>query len=288
MTKRYCKRVLLPYVGVIQVLDLGWARALSVDGKTWSVRYQQHENHKTRMARLNYDPRVNIAIMISIEQDHMQSRTIRTDLEPGQTEIDCQRIFEALRSARIPFEAADHYEYWLLDAQDDNPLALLHTCVDENEVYSHTPAPVWHTIPAAELAIEDPLTEDDAVYQPPVNYRLQQLVETQAGRKPRAVWFKRTSGDTDNFPACLIKAQWDDPEVQRLCDLYLQRLAPRLLMLSGLPARLRERLEIDACKHAHEVESFHRLYPQVINENLLTAARVEARLRQANKHAKGN
>ena len=282
MTRLYSKRLLLPFVGVVQVADLGWARALSLNGINWIVRYQQHENDQTRKGHLNYDPRVNIALMLNIEKDTMRYRAIRTDLDPGQSEIDSQRIFESIKSARIPFDAADHYEYWLLDGKDESPLALLHTCVDQSETTSHTPAPVWRPIAAAELPVPDPGAQDETFYEPPVNYRLQQHIEAQAGNKPRGAWFKRTNTDGDHFPACLFKEQWDDAECQRLCDLYLDRLAPRLLMLASLPSKLRQRLENAASQYAFEVDNFYNLYPEVINDKLLTVARVEARLRKAN------
>jgi hypothetical protein len=288
MTELYSKRVLLPFVGVVQVVDLGWARALSLDGTTWSVRYHQHENKETRKGHLHYDPRVNIAIMLHIEHGQLNYRPIRKDLEPGQTKIDSQRFYEAIQSEPVPFKRADHYEYWLLDSHDGSPLALLHTCINKDEASTLNPPPVWYAIPAAELAVQDPVTQDENVYHPPVNYRLEQLVEKQAGSKPLAAWFKRTHDDEGGFPPCLIKEHWDDPESQRLCDLYIQRLAPRLLMLAGLPNQLRDRLEIAACEHAIEVDNFHRLYPEVINEELITTTRVEARLRQTNPEKKGS
>lgn len=283
MSRLYSKRVLLPFVGVVQVVDLGWARALSMTGKSWTVRYQQHENKETRKGHLNYDPRINISIMLSIQGDEMSYRVVRRGLDPGQSEIDSQRFFETIRSADIPFANADRYEYWLLDAEDESPLALLHTCVDESEIASHTPPPVWRSIAAAELSITDPDEQDKAYYQPPVNYRLQQAVEVKAGKYPRGAWFTRSSTDTNNFPPCLIKDQWADAESQRLYDLYIERLAPRLLMLTSLPSELRQRLENAASQHAIEVADFFPLYPEVINDEVLTAARVEARLRQANE-----
>lgn len=280
MTRLYSKRLLLPFVGVVQVADLGWARALSLNGINWIVRYQQHENDQTRKGRLNYDPRVNVALLLNIEKDEMNYRAVRTDLDPERSEIDSQRIFESIKSAHIPFEAADHYEYWLLDGKDDSPLALLHTCVDESETKLHTPPPKWLPISAAELHVPDPDVQDQTFYQPPVNYRLQQHIETQAGNKPRGAWFKRTNTDSDNYPACLIKERYDDAECQRLCDLYQERLAPRLLMLASLPIKVRQRLENAASQYAIEVDNFYHLYPEVINDSVLTVARVEARLRK--------
>jgi hypothetical protein len=212
----------------------------------------------------------------------MKYRPVRTDLDPAQSEIDCQRIFDVIKSAPFPFEAADIYEYWLLDDNDDSPLALLHTCTEESEMALHTPQPVWQSIPAAELPVTDPLSQNDTFYRPPVNYRFQEIVEIQAGKKPRGVWFKRTNNDEGNFPPCLVKEKWDDEEGQRLCDLYLQRLAPRLLMLAGLPKAQRQRLEQAASEHIFDVDNFYNLYPEVINEELLSVARVEARLRKTN------
>lgn len=283
MTRLYSKRVLLPFVGVLQVVDLGWARALSMNGINWTVRYQQHENDETRRGHLNYDPRINISIMLHIQNEQMAYRVVRKDLDPIQSEIDSQRFFETIRSADIPFAVADHYEYWLLDAEDGSPLALLHTCVDESETTSHTPPPVWRPISAAELSITDPNAQDETFYQTPVNYRLQLAVEAQAGKKPQGAWFIRSNTETNNFPPCLIKDQWADAENQRLCDLYIERLAPRLLMLSSLPSELRQRLENAASQHAIEVANFFHLYPEVVNDEVLNAARVEARLRQVNE-----
>ena len=74
-----------------------------------------------------------------------------------------------------------------------------------------------------------------------------------------------------------------DAEFQRLFDLYIERLAPRLLMLTSLPSELRQRLENAASQHAIEVANFFHLYPEVVNEDLLATARVEARLRKANQ-----
>jgi len=284
MTSLYSKRVLLPFVGVVQIADLGWARALSLNGIHWTVRYRHHENGKTQKGRFNYDPRVNIALMLTIEHEQMKCRQIRTDLDPNTVVADAQRVFDVIQEADIPFAASDTYEYWLLDSEDDSPLALLHSCIDQSEFANFLPPPVWQAITAAELEVADPQIREDGFYQPPVNYRFQEVVEKRAGNHPRGAWFNRARMKDYDYPSCLIKENWDDAEDQRLCDLYLQRLAPRLLMLNGLPNSVRERLEISACQHAHDVESFYHLYPDVVNEELLTKARVEARLRKSNEN----
>jgi len=283
MIRVYSKRLLLPFVGVVQVAELGWARALSLDGKNWAIRYAQDENKQTQTEPFNYDPRVNLTMIVTIEGDQLKTRVIRPSQELERIHSDSQRIFKAISTVSVPFEAADRYEYWLLDGSDESPLALLHSCVDLEEMKRPVPPPEWHPIPAAQLAVPDPDSVVQATYQPPVNHRLQQLVENRAGRKPRAAWFERLEPTTDDFPPCLIRDEWEDPECQRLCDLYLKRLAPRLLMMDGLPLMVRQRLEQAACDYVFDIEKFYPLYPEVIDNGLLNSARVEARLRRANE-----
>jgi hypothetical protein len=54
-------------------------------------------------------------------------------------------------------------------------------------------------------------------------------------------------------------------------------------MMHGLPRPVRYRLERAAREYVFDIERFHPLYPEVIDDSLLTAARVEARLRRAKK-----
>lgn len=281
MSRLYSKKMLLPFVGVIQVAELGWGRALSLDGKNWALRYAQNDNEQVRNGPFRDDPRVNFSLVVRIEGDRLETRAVHPSLDPERVRADSQQLFETLRNVRIPFEAADRFEYWLLDDQDETPLALLHSCVDAQEMQLPVPSPEWLAMPAAELSVTDPEPPAQTTYLPPVNYRLQKQIEERAGSKPRAAWFERTA-TTEDFPPCLIREDWEDPECQRLCDLYLQRLAPRLLMMAGLPHAVRQRLEQAACAHVFEVERFYHLYPEVVDDSLLNTARVEARLRRAN------
>ena len=282
MIRMYSKRLLQPYVGVIQVVDLDWARALSLDGKNWAIRYTQDEDEETRSGPLYHDPRVNLSLMLSIDGEQYKTRVMRRSMSPDRVRINSQQLFDVLSTVKVPFEAADRYEYWLLDASDDSPLALLHSCVNEAEMEHALPPPEWLPMPAAELAVPDPDAQEEGVYQPPVNYRLQKFIETRAGSKPRAAWFIRSVPDEDNFPTCLIRDNWENPDPRRLCELYLQRLAPRLLMMDGLSRMVRQRLEQAARNYVFEVEMFYPLYPEVVDDGVLNAARAEARLRHAN------
>ena len=65
-----------------------------------------------------------------------------------------------------------------------------------------------------------------------------------------------------------------------MCQRYLSRKAPRLLMLQGLSEHDRERMEIAAKSHVMEVDQYFPLYPEVNDQQRMSAIRVEARLRR--------
>ena len=65
-----------------------------------------------------------------------------------------------------------------------------------------------------------------------------------------------------------------------LCQRYLMRKAPRLLMLHGLSYDDRERLEVAAKAHVFEIEQYFTMYPEVNDKRRMSAMRVEAQLRR--------
>ena len=280
MIRLYSKRLLSPFVGLVQVAEIARARALSLDGRNWAIQYSPAEDGRFRNRPPVANPNVNYSLVATIEHGELKTHAVHPFLDPEDVRSAINRLFEAVTTARLPYAAADRYEYWLLDSTDENPIALLHSCVDEEDMALQSPRPVWIAMPAAQLDVPAPEAVQDA-YVPPVNYRLQKLVEARAGGKPRAAWFERRGPATDDFPPCLIREDWENEERQRLCDLYIRRLAPRLLMMQGLSQSVRQRLERAARDHVFDVERFYRLYPEVVDRGLLAAARVEARLRRA-------
>ena len=100
------------------------------------------------------------------------------------------------------------------------------------------------------------IAEERRHYVPPVNYRLAQLVCDRAGRHPGARWIRRRERRTGKFPSCLVREDWQSEEDRWLCRRYIERQAPRLLMLHGLGYEDRLRLEGSARQYAQEVERF--------------------------------
>jgi hypothetical protein len=280
MIRMYSKRLLSPFVGLVQVADIGRARALSLDGRNWAIQYSMIDDARSRNRRPVADPNLSYSLVATIEHGRLKTHAVHPFLEPEDVRWAINRLAEAVTAARLPFAAADRYEYWLLDCNDETPLALLHSCIEEQDMGLAPPRPVWIAMSAAQLDVQPPEASQDC-YVPPVNYRLQKLVAERAGARPRAAWFERPAPATVGFPPCLIREDWENEERQQLCDLYIQRLAPRLLMMQDLSRSERHRLERAARDHVFEVERFHLLYPEVVDTSLLTAARVEARLRHA-------
>jgi hypothetical protein len=122
-----------------------------------------------------------------------------------------ERLEPAVANCRLPFAAIDTCAYWLLDAVEHKPLALLHSCTDAEAMTESPARPVWVAMPVAQLEIEDTQTPGQR-YVPPVNYRLQKLVEERAGRYPRAAWFDRKRCPPVNIPARLISETRDRDE----------------------------------------------------------------------------
>jgi hypothetical protein len=277
MIRTYSRRLLSPFTGVVQIAETSRARAVSPDGRNWAIQYSLLDRPKARATCADQDSQ--LSLVATIEGGEMKTRALHPFLDPDAVRSVIDHLLEVVTDARLPVPAADRYEYWLLDGTDGTPLALLHSSVQEEEMALHAPRPVWLAMPAAQLEVSAPEAAP-AYYVPPVNYRLQRLIEERAGPRPRAVWFERSAATTD-FPPCLIKENWEREEQQRLCDRYINRLAPRLLMLQGLPRPVRRRLEHAARNHAFDVDCFHPLYPEVVDRELMIAARVEAQFRRA-------
>lgn len=278
--RMYSRRLLSPFVGLLQIAEHERARAVSMDGLNWTIQYAVTEAGRQQKLEALVDPKRHFALVATIESGALKPRALRPFLDAQEVASVTQALYEAVTVAHLPFPAVDRYEYWLLDSDDDRPLALLRSCVDEREMERIPPHPSWVAIPAAQLDVPPPESQQNC-YVSPVNYRLQQLVEERAGAKPRARWFERRDPVLEEFPPCLVREDWDRDDRQQLCDHYIRRLAPRLLMVQGLPQRVRYRLEQAACEYVFEVERFFPLYPEVVDESALTAARVEAKLRRA-------
>lgn len=278
MIKAYSQRLLPPYSGQAQIAESDRARAITMDGELWEIHFLyafvSGQNAAGRAPRRSFR---RVAGITHRELGEMANQSSH-ELE----DVD-DRILELARfvaSASLPFPAADKYEYWLLDAEDDTPLALIFSCTQAEQMANFPSRPEWTALPAAVMPIEATHDEQERS-DTPVNYRLERLVAQRAGSKPRARWFQRRGDEPDSFPVFLIREDWQDREHHELCQRYINRQSTRLLMLHGLQHEERRRLELAAKPYAFEVARFYPLYPEIVDEKLMNAIRIEARLRSS-------
>lgn len=276
MIKAYSQRLTPPFSGLVQIAESDRARALTMDGSLWEIHFRHAMNGSSASGpHLHRHGYRRVA--------HVRHRDLaRISEQGGQDgrEID-ERILELTRfltSAELPFPAADDYEYWLLDAKEESPLAMIFSCTEAEHMPAFPERLEWTALPAAVMPIEATDAEK-ACSSAPVNYRVERLVAERAGSKPRARWIRRRPSETDTFPGMLLREDWDDEADRDLCQRYLMRQSTRLLMLHGLDRDDRLRLEQASRPYAMEVARFYSMYPQVIDNELMNTIRVEARMR---------
>ncbi len=273
----YSRRALYPFISQTQVAEAPGGRALSPDGRNWEiqVRVEDRNLHHQALA-----PDFQFARVATLTGAGLVRRPLHPLINELAVNTAIDSFMPLIAEASLPFNAIDSWEYWLLDAVREEPLALLGTCISADEVREHPRRTEWMAMPAAQLPIDEP-DANDKEYLPPVNHRLQKRVAERAGRTPRAIWVERRAGDEADFPSCLLCESWDDPADSELCRRYLDRLAPRLLMMQGLARVERARLEQAARHQALEVEHYFPLYPEIVDHKLMNSLRVEAQLRRA-------
>jgi hypothetical protein len=278
MIKAHSQRLLQPYSAQVQIADSDHARALSIDGDLWEFQFI-YANSRGGKASAG-GQRGRFTRVAHIRHCDLEKFIENPDTEDGQADQRILDLAAFLLGARLPFEAADRYEYWLLDPKDDSPLALIFSCVDASEMASFPKLTDWTALPAAVMPIETSEAERSRCYGP-VNYRLERCVAERAGTKPRARWFTRRYHESEEFPPFLVREDWDSDEHRDLCQRYLHRQAPRLLMLHGVSWEERRRMELAAKANALDVARFYPLYPEIADKEVMDKIRVEARLRLA-------
>jgi len=278
MISTYSQRALQPFSAQVQIAESEHARAVTMDGEVWELQYIYSVGSNAQAAAARATRRFVRAAHIRHCDLNGIARTGALEGEPVDERI--VELASFLTGARLPFPARDKYEYWLLDAKDGSPLALMFSCVDAEQMRAFPRMMDWAALPAAQMPIKTSELERSRSYGP-VNYRLERCVVERAGSKPEARWFKRDIQNDLDFPAFLLREDWEDEEQADLCRRYLHRQSPRLLMLHGLSLGDRERMELAARAYPLDVARFYPLYPAVADRGTVDKIRVEARLRMA-------
>ena len=286
-TRCFGQRMLSPFRGVMHSVVTGWADAVTIDGRNWTL-YVRGECLYDDLDTLD-DPAVTVPDVKygSWSADKgFQRAAIRMPTFDARVRDEGERLLAAVKqqAPRLPFALTDRFEHWLLHASTQRPLALIASACSARDCDQQLP-PRW--TPGQACMAELPAAK-----------QLHRVLKELAGPTPRAIWFERLpdgrgaalGSDSDGIPRlpaeCFAQLQVDRNALaggQRdLLDAVQAWQAPALLHLPDLDTAQRRRFELAACRHAQRVAEQLPLYPEVINQAAITAALVEARLRCAN------
>lgn len=281
MIRAYSQRLLPPFSGVVQIAEIAHARAQSLDGIHWEFHYLPDTgvSHGGYRRAMGYALDRSFYRIANFQNKELKRYHLPAFLDAGEVAGCIDQLADYLATATVPFPLADIFECWLLDELDSSPLALLYSCCEEAQMGNFPSRNEWTALPHSKLKIAN-TEEEQSSNETPVNRRFQDLVGRRAGSRPQCAWTQRSYAPDEGFPGLLVREDWDSEAERDLCQRYLQRKAPRLLVLQGLSPDERMRMEVAARKHALEVDEYYPLYPEVHDQQLMAAIRVEARLRR--------
>ena len=300
MPNCYSQRLVNPFRGILSVVENETADAVSSDGVHWAL-YIQGEIEDVRMS----DGSLREVVLPDIKFGDwsagggLKRSPVRNVADLERLDAIGTDLLDAVKQAagHLPFPLRDQDELWLLD-DADRPLALLEVATDEAK--RETPQSLlWRPGEMAKKRFASPHAHDTAHTERSAGQCVEDLVNHACGARPRAQWFWRSSDGAgigqegvgidvalvgrslacSEFPPLLLATAWADATERALLDDFLAWQAPWLLQLQNLDHATRVRLEQQAAQRVDEIAKCHRLYPEILDPNRITAARVEARLR---------
>jgi hypothetical protein len=221
-------------------------------------------------------------------EDGLVNRPLASQLDSDPLTEQCNKLIDCIRERlnQQPFKLEDNYELWLFDQDDKLPIALLASAIPGSSVPSPEPK-YWSSCIGAQGV--------PSQYRYPAASEIETIVKKRAGFNVRKHWIFRHddgSGTTEQsdmylpanaLPPFLLTEDWPEPKQVRLAREFIDWIAPSLLTLQHLSGSERERLEKSLNIQAVSVEHHWHLYPELMNEKYLKAARVQCRLQQGNR-----
>ena len=302
----YSERILNPFRGVMNVIALNDAEAVTTDGVNWSLYIRDH-----------FDIEADPEEFAQIDNPHIrygtwseESGLVRAPVLPCYHYLEIQhkgeRLLEVVRhyANDVPFEFRDYYELWLLEKDTRQPLALIDSVCCDRDIYDNDLLS-WRAGNLCRSQFKSdvsPLSEDTKTHADLLN----KLINSRAGKRASAQWFLREENgygyglkginlDEDLigremsprlFPRMFVEEHWENKADARLVSDFIKWMSPWLLLLDFLKDPQRESLEQAARRHALLVDKLHVLYPKIVEEKHIKAARVEAMLRKTQQQKK--
>lgn len=281
--REYAIRRVNPFLGVLQVIENAGGRAISANGVVWDIEVRtEHVGGWGSLNRNNRQAAYYRYGLWSLE-DGLVSRPLAPHLDSDPLTRQCNALIDCIceRLPQLPFKLEDSQELWLFDSDDRLPLALLASVTAESKRPS--PEPKYWSSCIGAIGVP-------SQRRFPAASELEEQVKQRAGFNIHKHWVIRqddnsgiieTSGtriDAEALPAFLVTEDWPEAEQSTRVRKYLEWISPSLLTLQRLSENERVQMEKSLSIQAISVEHHRHLYPEIIDEKHLTAARVQCRL----------
>ena len=284
--RAYAIRRVNPFLGALQVIETQSGRAVSSNGIVWDI--ELCTECSDIWGSLNKDAKEAAYYRYGLwsKDEGMVNRPLAPHLDRDPLTIQCKILIECIeqRLQKLPFKLIDNRELWLFDREEKRPIALLASQGHDTKPLSPEPKYWKSCLGANGMASQYRYPEADI---------LEQLIERTASSNICKYWVNRAddgggileaggrSMQPCEFPSYLISEDWLSAEQVSLVSGYIEWTAPTLLTLQHLNNDERERLEGYLHVQAISVEHHWRLYPEIMDEKKLKAARVQCRLQKS-------
>lgn len=293
----FAQRLLNPYRGVMHTIRYASAEAVTLDGVHWDIYVSNDAllegltvNRWTQITDIRYGS-WSLARGLKRGAIYPSDDFLRLEEMGAMVYEHLTRVHQ-----KVPFALQDQYELWLLDSAQQ-PMALLSSVLKEAAMELEESI-VWRAgYTAAEhfrsLALQRISTRAESAAE-----YLTRYINACAGTTPVAQWFQRQADGSGTglrclgeegalegrsllaqaFPPLLLATTGHDAAHADLIADFHAWQAPWLLSLSQLENATRQQLEQQARQQALAVEKHYRLYPEIIDQQGIKAALVEALL----------
>jgi len=301
----FSQRMLNPFRGVMNVVEVGNADAVTTDGIHWTLYL--HDESLQGMASESDSrietPDIKFGVW-SVDTGLIRAPLINT-MEYSAIQQNGFELLEIVKQYAdlVPFDLKDNYELWLLDKYCDKPLALLHSVCYRDELDEYQPVQ-WRPGIRCHDTFKSHFLQNHTDNN--LNHAdwLAQQVEQSAGNSKCTQWFLRdesgvgtglqTPSDThslqgrilpkEQFPILMLNDEWIENNTTMVVNEFFSWQSPFLLLLQHLTDESRMRLEKLASKHVNRLFQMQRLLPKIIDHKTIKSALVEAVIRNSNMH----
>lgn len=278
----YSMRRFAPYQGTVQLVEGAGFRAFSHDGIDWQIQIRSP----------------GVRRLTQVRWSATASDLIDTELT--------REVIGIMRAApKPPFSPTDTLELWLLGRGDALPLALLRTLTGDSPLQVEDLD--WRPGTVPDLEFVAPSLGDAGTLKArpdpedfPHAEVLSRCVRAAADPVPRAQWFRRGADGSGvgvggmylpaeiegrtlpaaAFPELLLRETWQTEACAHLVGDYHAWMSPSLLTHATLSRATRARLEVEACGHAERLYVVRELLPEIIDQERIDTALVEAVIRR--------